>query len=155
MGRTESVRGRPEFDLADLTTASARDLRRHWEARRGTPPPPTLSARVMRIALAWDLQAEAQGGEARGTRRQWQAVMRRRGEGIGQEEAVSGLPAPSASAGTRLLKTWGGETHEVIVRDDGVVWNGNTYTSLSALARATTGTPRNGPKFFGLREDAS
>ena len=110
MGRTESARGRPAFDLADLTSASARDLRRLWEARRGSPLPPTLSARVMRIALAWDFQAEAGGGEARGTHRQWQAVMQRRAEGAKPAEAVSGLAAPPASAGTRLLKTWAGET---------------------------------------------
>ncbi|MDU8912866.1 DUF2924 domain-containing protein [Aestuariicoccus sp. MJ-SS9] len=132
---------------------SARDLKQLWEARRGSPPPATLTARVLRVALAWDVQAESQGGEVSAVRRQWQAVMQRRAEGAGAEEAVSGLAAPSTSVGTRLLKTWGGETHEVIVREDGVVWNGHTYTSLSAVARAMTGTPRNGPRFFGLRED--
>ena len=146
---------RSGVDLNEFAGSSARELRQLWEARRGNSPPPTLSARVMRVVLAWDVQATAQGGEANAIRRQWQAVMRRRAEGAGAEEAVSGLPAPSASAGTRLLKTWGGETHEVIARDDGVVWNGHTYTSLSAVARAMTGTPRNGPRFFGLREDAS
>ena len=155
MRGTEKVRGRPDLDFAYLTSASARDLRRLWGARRGNPPPPTLSARVMRIALAWVMQAEAQGGEARGIRRQWQAVMRRRTEGARAEEAVSGLPASTTNAGTRLLKSWGGETHEVIVGEDGVTWNGRTYASLSAVARAMTGTPRNGPKFFGLRENTS
>ena len=51
------------------------------------------------------------------------------------------------------MKSWAGETHEVIVLERTVLWNGNIYTSLSAVARAMTGTPRNGPKFFGLRED--
>lgn len=78
--------------------------------------------------------------------------MTRRAEGAGPDAAVSGLAAQPIATGTRLLKTWGGETHEVIVGDDGVTWNGRTYASLSAVARAITGTPRNGPQFFGLRE---
>ncbi|MEM9476248.1 MAG: DUF2924 domain-containing protein [Pseudomonadota bacterium] len=59
----------------------------------------------------------------------------------------------SAPAGTRLLKYWGGETHEVVVTTDGALWNGHAYGSLSAVARAMTGTRRNGPRFFGLREE--
>jgi len=30
----------------------------------------------------------------------------------------------SPGAGTRLLRSWGGEVHEVIVHDDGVDWKG-------------------------------
>lgn len=81
--------------------------------------------------------------------------MSRRAEGASAEAAVSGLVPAVIPEGTRLLKTWAGETHEVIMREDGAVWNGTTYSSLSAVARAMTGTPRNGPKFFGLREKAS
>jgi hypothetical protein len=109
----------------------------------------------LRLALAWDLQAEGQGGEPRALRRQWQAIMKRCAAGASAEEAVSGLAPVAAPEGTRLLKPWAGETHEVIIKDNGVLWNGTTYSSLSAVARAMTGTPRNGPKFFGLRETAS
>nr|WP_157770167.1 DUF2924 domain-containing protein [Ruegeria marisrubri] len=57
--------------------------------------------------------------------------------------------------GTRILKTWGGEIHEVVITaDGGAIWNGQSYSSLSAVARAMTGTNRNGPRFFGLREVA-
>jgi hypothetical protein len=142
------------MDLASIAAADAPELRRLWLARRGIPPPPTLSARLMRQALAWDVQAAVQGGEPPAVRRQWQAVMRRRTDGLDAAAAAGGLAPPAAPAGTRLLKSWGGEIHEVIVQDGGVLWNGQTYASLSALARAMTGTPRNGPKFFGLRERA-
>ncbi len=81
--------------------------------------------------------------------------MSRRAEGASAEAAVSGLVPAVIPEGTRLLKTWAGETHEVIMREDGAVWNGTTYSSLSAVARAMTGTQRNGPKFFGLRERVS
>ncbi|MCB2135324.1 MAG: DUF2924 domain-containing protein [Rhodobacteraceae bacterium] len=128
-------------------------MRRLWQERRGVPAPPTLSGRLMRLALAWEIQADKEGGESPEVRRRWQAVMTRRAGGAGAGDAVSGLSAPPTAAGTRLLKSWGGETHEVVVTAEGVVWNGKPYSSLSAVARAMTGTPRNGPKFFGLRED--
>jgi hypothetical protein len=41
--------------------------------------------------------------------------------------------------------------HTVTVTPDGFVWRDRTYPSLSALARAITGTSRNGRRFFGLR----
>ena len=154
MPRGERERQTGSLDHAGIAAADARELRKLWEARRGHPPPSTLSARLMRLALAWDLQAAEQGGEIPAIRRQWQAVMRRRADGLGADTAAGGLSPLAVPAGTRLLKSWGGEMHEVIMQDDGVLWNGRTYASLSAVARAMTGTPRNGPKFFGLREGA-
>jgi hypothetical protein len=35
---------------------------------------------------------------------------------------------------------------------DGFEWQGRRYQSLSAVARAITGTRWNGPLFFGLRK---
>ena len=34
---------------------------------------------------------------------------------------------------------------------DGFVWQDTTYSSLTTIARAITGTVWNGPRFFGLR----
>lgn len=143
----------PDFEALALMPAG--ELRAIWRERRGAPPPSTLSARLMRFVLAWDMQAEEHGGETPVLRRQWQAIMVRRAKGASAETAAECLAPLAVGDGTRLLKTWAGETHEVIVTDDGAVWNGTTYSSLSAVARAMTGTPRNGPKFFGLRETAS
>ena len=39
--------------------------------------------------------------------------------------------------------------------DEGFLWNGQTYRSLSGIARAITGTNWNGPRFFGMREMAN
>ncbi|MFD2855032.1 DUF2924 domain-containing protein [Seohaeicola zhoushanensis] len=139
-------------DIAALEASSAADLRRLWADHLGGAPPSTFSARLMRLALAWRIQADRDGGESPAIRRQWQAVMRRRAAGSSAREAVGGLRSPDAQTGTRLMKAWRGETHEVIVLETGVLWQGRTYASLSAVARAMTGTPRNGPKFFGLRE---
>lgn len=54
-------------------------------------------------------------------------------------------------AGTRLLREWHGVEHAVTVLADGFEWEGRPYRSLSAIARAITGTRWNGWTFFGLK----
>ena len=55
-------------------------------------------------------------------------------------------------AGTRLCREWQGVEHIVtVLHDGGFDWQGRRYASLSAVARAITGTRWNGPLFFGLR----
>src|SRR5262249_18930160 len=54
--------------------------------------------------------------------------------------------------GTILLREWKRCRHRVMVVDEGFVWNGKTYDSLSKIACAITGTRWNGPRFFGLRD---
>jgi hypothetical protein len=54
--------------------------------------------------------------------------------------------------GTKLLREWRGMTHEVTVVDSGYEHQGKRYRSLSAVARAITGTQWSGPLFFGLRK---
>jgi hypothetical protein len=58
-------------------------------------------------------------------------------------------------AGTILSRDWNGTTHRAIAVDDGFLWEGTKYDSLSAIAFAITGTRWNGPRFFGLRDSAA
>jgi Protein of unknown function (DUF2924) len=63
--------------------------------------------------------------------------------------------APLPRSGTILVREWQGTTHHVTVGDEGFLWNGRTYRSLSGIARTITGTNWNGPRFFGMREISS
>ena len=54
-------------------------------------------------------------------------------------------------AGTRLVREYQGVEHVVTVLADGFEYEGRPYRSLSAIARAITGTRWNGWTFFGLR----
>jgi Protein of unknown function (DUF2924) len=54
-------------------------------------------------------------------------------------------------AGTRLVREYQGVEHVVTVLADGFDYEGRPYRSLSAIARAITGTRWNGWTFFGLR----
>jgi hypothetical protein len=57
--------------------------------------------------------------------------------------------------GTILTRLWQGQAVEVIVERDGFRHEAHLYPSLSAGATAIAGSRRNGPRFFGLRKDAS
>jgi hypothetical protein len=57
--------------------------------------------------------------------------------------------------GTKLVRDWRGVTHEVTVIEGGYEHQGRRYRSLSAIARAITGTQWSGPLFFGLRKTGS
>ena len=53
--------------------------------------------------------------------------------------------------GTKLIRTWKKDTHEVMALEDGFAWKGARYSSLSTIAKTITGTSWNGWKFFGLK----
>jgi hypothetical protein len=53
--------------------------------------------------------------------------------------------------GTVLVRDYQGRRHTVTVGPDGFVWEGTSYSSLSAIARAITGTVWNGPRFFAAK----
>jgi Protein of unknown function (DUF2924) len=56
-----------------------------------------------------------------------------------------------ASAGTVLIREWGGVSHRVTVLHHGVVYRGRRYRSLSEVAGVITGARWSGPLFFGLK----
>jgi len=61
---------------------------------------------------------------------------------------------PGTTAGMRLAREWAGRVHEVVVVDDSdVLYEGQRFASLSAVARHITGMRWNGPRFFGLRQE--
>ena len=51
-----------------------------------------------------------------------------------------------------LVREWKGKLERVMILEDGFAWNGQTFGSLSQIARAMTGTNWNGHRFFGLRQ---
>lgn len=54
-------------------------------------------------------------------------------------------------AGTTLIREYEGVLHHVTVRQDGYEWQRRPYKSLSAIARAITGTRWNGLVLFDLK----
>ena len=58
--------------------------------------------------------------------------------------------AAKLKPGAKLVREWRGETHDVLVVEDGFLWRGKSRRSLSSIAREITGTRWSGPRFFGL-----
>lgn len=65
-------------------------------------------------------------------------------------------PLPPAASqllpGSQLVKAHGGRNHIVTVEVDGFRYEGELFSSLSAVAKHITGTHWNGLLFFGLRK---
>ena len=55
-------------------------------------------------------------------------------------------------AGALLVREWKGRLERVMILEEGFAWNGQTFGSLSQIAKAMTGTTWNGHRFFGLRQ---
>lgn len=125
-------------EVASLQTMSLAELRTLWEARFGAPPK-QRSVELLRRVLAWRLQAAAFGGLDAATLRL-----------LGSERT---LVMVAEQPGTRLARDYAGKRHEVVMLEDGVLYDGGAYGSLSEVARLITGQRWNGPRFFGLRRE--
>jgi hypothetical protein len=141
-----------ESEIAQLRELDAATLRMRWQMVFRKPAPPHLPRHLLFRTLAYRLQADVFGDLDGESRRLLDSA------GSPDQVAQRALQARSASQlrpGTILGREWNGRVHRVTVGADGFVWNGKTYSSLSTIASAITGTRWNGPRFFGLRDKGS
>lgn len=127
-----------EAEIAHLRSLALDLLRRHWRAIFGRMPPADLSKDLLGRMIAYRLQERAFGGLDRENLRFLDGLARR------------GSPRRQLKPGTVLVRDYQGQRHTVTVARDGFDWQGKTYPSLSAIARAITGTAWSGPRFFAL-----
>jgi Protein of unknown function (DUF2924) len=130
---TAEVRALERLDLHGLREA--------WLVRYG-PAPKLRSPELLRLALAWRIQMDCEGGLDAATRRRLAS-----GAAVGRTDHVG--------RGVRIKREWRGRTYEVERTEGGYRWEDQLYASLSSVAQAITGVKRNGPKFFGLREEGA
>ena len=135
--------------LAALRKMSVVELKQRWEALFGTPAP-NNSRSYLEVRLGNRIQELMLGGLSRDTRRVLDLLVKEL-EGKNSRKAIMTDPRKPIP-GTRLLREWDGAEHSVTGLRDGVDWQGRKFKSLSAVARAITGTQWNGYRFFGLRE---
>lgn len=133
------------LELKELPTKA---LKARWVELFGSAPPP-YNRRFLESRLAYRIQELSFGGlkpETRARLDQLADQIDREVKAIGRSRAFPDLPP----IGTRLIKEWQGYEHTVTVRQDGFEYLGRPYKSLSAIAKAITGTHWNGRAFFGL-----
>ena len=75
---------------------------------------------------------------------------KRRDEGHGAPVAVRRLADQLLAPGARLVRGWHGRTIEVLATEEGFLFEGRSYRSLTSIAREVTGARWSGPRFFGL-----
>lgn len=132
--------------IAELSTLPMPDLWSRWD-RYFTSRPINPNRAFVESRIAYKLQEEAFGGLAPATRQRLEA--------IGAKHSKIKLRARprefNFAPGTILLREWGDREHKVAVTAEGLFeYEGNTFKSLTAVARHITGTHWSGPLFFGL-----
>ena len=135
--------------LAALPNADIRDLKEQWRSLFGTEPPP-YNRRFLERRIAYRIQELVYGGLKPETIARLEALGEQIDGGNITLRRIRQDQRPIA--GTRLLREYQGVEHVVTVTRDGYEYQGRPYQSLSAIARAITGTRWNGWMFFGLRK---
>ncbi len=134
--------------LAALKSTPTPKLKAQWRELFETEPP-AFNRRYLESRLAYRIQELAYGGLKPETVK--------RLENLGEQLDGGNITLRRIRAdlkpitGTKLIREWQGVEHTVTVLADGYEWQGQPYRSLSAVARAITGTRWNGWIFFGLK----
>ena len=127
--------------IAALADMPKKQLRVEWQTIYRSEPP-GISSGMLRLGIAYRLQEKHLDGLKPATVRQLKRIAKKGRAGIAS-------PA-NLKPGTRLVRSWNGQTLVVLVTDDGFVMGDRHYRSLSEIAREVTGAHWSGPRFFGL-----
>jgi hypothetical protein len=132
-----------ESEIARIRSLGSNNLRAEWRAMFKRAPPKALTKDLLARMMCFRIQQEVYGGFDRATLKLLDSY-------------AKGKPAEAdrvrrLKPGTELVREYQGECHKVIIVEEGFVWNGKTYASLTSIAREIAGTGWSGPRFFGLR----
>ena len=137
------MNSKPPTHLPSLETLASADfstLKVWYSQLEGTPSPKSFKSDMLRLHLAWMIQARQQQLKPGALR---QRLLKK---ALQSKQS----PAPAYSTGTRLIREWQGQTHEVTVLEKGYRYQGQHYRSLSSVAGDITGAHWSGPRFFRM-----
>jgi hypothetical protein len=139
-----------EDAIAQLKQLGLEDVRLRWRTTFAKTTPMNLPRHLLVYMIAYRLQADLHGDLGKDQKRYLDTV----GKTVVQDPAAgisnSGAERKTLKTGTLLVREHEGVQHRVTVTPEGFLWGDRTYTSLSAVAKAITGTNWNGRRFFGL-----
>jgi hypothetical protein len=135
--------------LTALKTTPTPDLKQQWRDLFDSEPPP-FNRRYLESRLAYRIQELVYGGLKPETIRRLEELGEEL-DGGDKKKRSTRVDRDRPIIGTRLLREWQGVEQIVTVTQGGFEWQGRPYKSLSAIARAITGTRWNGWVFFGLK----
>ena len=138
-------------ELTELGKMSLAGLKDRWRSLYGTEPPKYKRQYLIK-RLAYRIQELAYGGLSDQAKAELERIAQeddRQRQGARAQHRKPKDTHPLA--GTRLIREWNGQRHEVTAVEGGFEYNGRRYKSLSTIAKAITGAHWSGPQFFGLR----
>lgn len=130
-------------EVSHIISSDPGKVRVLWRKRFKKDVPRALTTQLLVRMLVWQIQEEAFGGHDTATLRLLDAY--------GRRDADKVVLFRRLKPGTSVVREYQGVRHIVTISENGFVWQGRTYDSLSAIAREITGSGWNGPRFFGLR----
>jgi Protein of unknown function (DUF2924) len=144
------------IEIGMLERMSRAELRECWKKELSETPPRCLGRDVLALGVAYAMQEHRHGGLSKAVAKELDRLL--------ALELKDTTPSRTGRArkpgavlpriGTVLVREWQGTTHHVTIARDGFLWNGQTHRSLSSVAQAITGAKWNGPRFFGMRDNA-
>ena len=134
-------------ELKDLETRGDDELKNRWRSLYGTKPPQKIHRSLLIAAVAHRMQENALGALKSSVRRH----LMQAANNPATPRPSPHYPSLRPRAGTVLVRDWGGVTHQAKVLEDGIMFRGQRYKSLSEVARVITGSRWSGPLFFGLK----
>jgi len=147
---SDKERERLSAEIVGLESLNLNQLRAQWKFLYEIEAPLHLSRDWLRRAVAYRIQENALGGLKPATRR----LLERVAEDARVRKPSKVVPMRRVGPNTILIREWGGTRHEVTVFENGAMFRGRRYRSLSQVARVITGSRWSGPLFFGLKTPA-
>lgn len=149
-GRRRTLR--LDDEIAHLRVLDVSGLRTRWRGLFRRDAPSHLPRHLLFGILAYRVQAVDRGDlDPAALRLLKQIAGGIDRVGIARLSGQHERQQAALRSGSILMREWNGRPQRVRVADNGFVWSGKTYNSLSAVAFAITGTKWNGHRFFGLR----
>ena len=140
-----------EAELNRLPTARIADLRKRYRELFRAEPPKAFGPDLLRRSIAHRIQEKSSGGLSRTAQKLLDQLVK---QALTKPNGRLQLPR-RIKPGSELVRTWKGRSYRVAVTASGFAYDGKTFTNLSEIASAITGTRWNGPRFFGLRSISS
>ena len=140
-------------EIAELRGLPVSELVVRYEAVYRKPPRVKHKDWLWR-RIAWKIQEQRFGGLSGAAKRRLDELIAELDLPLGQR-TVKGKVARSRPGnpvlGTTLTRVWKGQEVRTTAVDDGWEYDGVVHRSLSAVAKAVTGSHWNGRLFFGLK----
>jgi len=143
---------RLNVDLAAVADLDAPELSNVWQRHLGGTAPDHLPRSILSRLLAYHLQVQIHGDLSKRALSYLQSI-----EADLKAERIPETPYlenKQLKPGSQLVREHDGVLHRVMVLKGSFAWDGKIYPSLSAVAKAITGTQWNGNRFFGLKGKA-